>query len=129
MTDINPSGKYFKNVSRVHMTSRYGIILELDINTTVFPVEKDNTFLVRITRKSGEKNVYQPEELSKPSEKDDADYICYGTVFEIKDEEPGVAVYASFGGLLMRMCAEEEAMSGFRKDSAESRIYLMLKKS
>jgi hypothetical protein len=25
--------------------------------------------------------------LAKPSEKDDYDYVCYGTVFEIKDEK------------------------------------------
>lgn len=61
VTELNPGGKYFKNVSRVHMTSRYGIVLELDINTTIFPVENGDSFLVRITRKSGEKNVYQPE--------------------------------------------------------------------
>lgn len=53
VTDINPGGKYFKNVSRVHMLSRYGISLEIDINTAIFPIEKENTFLVRITRKSG----------------------------------------------------------------------------
>lgn len=40
-----------------------------------------------------------------------------------------MAVYASFGGLLMRLCAEESIVSGFRREASESRIYLMLKKA
>lgn len=129
VTDINVSGKYFKNVSRVHMNSRYGITMELDINTAIFPVEKGDSFLGIITRKTGEKNIYLPEELAKPSEKDDYDYVCYGTVFEIREEKDGVVVYASFGGLLMRLCADESVASGFRREANESRIYLMLKKA
>ena len=127
--DINPQGKHFKNVSRVHMVSKYNIQLELDINTSIFPVEKNNSFLVLIVRKVGERNIFLPDELNKPQEKDDYDYVCYGTVFEIKNEETGMAVYASFGGLLMRLWSEEDKMSVFSKDPAESRIYLKLKKS
>ena len=52
----------------------------------------------------------------------------YGTVFEIDKEKDGrIAVFASFGGLLMKVLGTEEVMSQFRKDSSESRIYLMLK--
>lgn len=51
--DNDPAVRYFKNVTRVHMESKYNIKLSLDINTTIFPVEKGDSYLVVITRKIG----------------------------------------------------------------------------
>ena len=106
------------------------VSIELDINTTIYPVEKNESFLLLISRKIGDRNHYLPEELAKPSEKDNYEYVMYGTVFEIEKEKDksGVSVFASFGGLLMKVFGSEETMAQFRKDSLESRIYLMLKR-
>ena len=40
----------------------------------------------------------------------------YGVVFEIEDKGNELIVYASFGGLLMRVAGSLDAMAGFRKE-------------
>ena len=39
-----------------------------------------DTYLVKISQRIGEKNVYSPEDLAKQSEKDSYEYVMYGTV-------------------------------------------------
>ena len=38
--DVNNDGKdkYFKNVSRITLKSEYDIVIELDVNTSIYPV-------------------------------------------------------------------------------------------
>jgi hypothetical protein len=50
-------------------------------------------------------------------------------VFEIEEKSNELIIYASFGGLLMRVSGSLDAMAAFRKEGKESRIYLMLKRA
>jgi len=39
----------------------------------------------------------------------------YGVVFEIEEKNNEIVIFASFGGLLMRVAGSLDAMAGFRK--------------
>lgn len=53
----------------------------------------------------------------------------YGVVFDTEEKANELAVYISFGGLLMRVSGSLDAMSNFRKEGKESRVYLMMKRA
>lgn len=53
----------------------------------------------------------------------------YGVVFDMEEKTNELTVYISFGGLLMRVSGSAEAMSSFRKEGKESRVYLMMKRA
>lgn len=74
----------FRNVSRVNMNSEYHLSMELDINTQIYPVQIENRFFIKFIAGDGGKNVYSPEEISKSTEKDNYEYVMYGTVFSIE---------------------------------------------
>jgi len=59
--------------------------------------------------------LYSQEDLNRPSEKDSYDYVMYGVVFEIEEKNNEIVIFASFGGLLMRVAGSLDAMAGFRK--------------
>lgn len=103
--------------------------IEVDINIQIYPVSITDSFLIKVTNCDHVKNVYSQEELNKPSEKDSYDYVMYGVVFEIEEKGNEMVIYASFGGLLMRVAGSLDAMGGFRKEGKESRIYLMMKRA
>jgi DNA-directed RNA polymerase I, II, and III subunit RPABC3 len=131
---IDPDNKTpFRNVSRVHLISysdkQNRRQIELDINIQIYPVSFADSFLIRVTNCDNVKNVYSQEDLNKPSDKDSYDYVMYGVVFDIEESPTELVVYASFGGLLMRVAGSLDAMSGFRKEGKESRIYIMLKRA
>jgi DNA-directed RNA polymerase I, II, and III subunit RPABC3 len=74
-------------------------------------------------------NVYVPEEANKPSEKDNFDYVSYGVVFDVVEKNNEITVFASFGGLIMRVNGKANSLSAFRKDGKEARVYLMIKRA
>ena len=55
----------------------------------------------------------------------------YGVVFEIEDHnaQGEVTVYASFGGLIMKLRGKKALLESFKKDGADARIYLMIRKA
>lgn len=52
----------------------------------------------------------------------------YGVVFEIEESGNDLIVFASFGGLIMKLKGEKNFLSGFRKEGIEARIYIMMRK-
>jgi len=63
----------------------------------------------------------------KSNRADDFDYVMYGLVYRIDDDESGtrLAVYVSFGGLLMRLQGEAQHLNLIKQDM---NLYLMMKK-
>ena len=55
----------------------------------------------------------------------------YGVVFDMEEKEKGseLIAYISFGGLLMRVSGSADAMSSFRKEGKEARVFLMMKRA
>lgn len=54
--------------------------------------------------------------MTKSSERDNFDYVSYGVVFDITEKNGELTVFASFGGLIMRVNGKTNALSAFRKD-------------
>ena len=67
--------------------------------------------------------------MAKNPEKDNFDYVAYGVVFDIVEKAGELTVFASFGGLIMRVNGKANALSAFRKDGNEARVYLMIKRA
>jgi len=90
-----------------------------------------DSFLIRVVHCGQVKNVYSPEEVGKPSDRDSYEYVMYGVVFDMEEKEKGsdLTVFISFGGLLMRVSGSADAMSSFRKEGKEARVFLMMKRA
>jgi len=132
--DIDPDGKKFDRVSRLHCESEsFKMDLILDVNTQIYPVDLSNKFRMVIATSLREDGVpddgeYDPIE-SGPSRADNFEYVMYGKVYRIEGDEheanSRLAAYVSFGGLLMRLQGEAANLHGFEMDT---HVYLFMKK-
>ncbi|KAG9343599.1 hypothetical protein JZ751_013769 [Albula glossodonta] len=120
--DIDPDGKKFDRVSRLHCESEsFKMDLILDVNIQIYPVDLDGT------PDDGE---YNPQD-DRPSRADQFDYVMYGKVYKIEGDETSteaatrLSAYVSYGGLLMRLQGDANNLHGFEVDS---RVYLLMKK-
>ncbi|KAI0257381.1 RNA polymerase [Lactifluus subvellereus] len=117
---INPEGKKFDRVSRLHAKSKnYGMELTLDYNSEIFPlnVGQDVALALASSLTRGPagsqdptdeddryRDVWRPDSKGRRGLEDDYGYVMYGRVYRF---DPGtgevVTAYASFGGLLMSL--------------------------
>jgi len=109
--------------------SRANMKCELDINTEVFAVQSGDTLDIKLTDKitkdgSNLSGAHEHDQrLLGQSLLDDADYACYGIVYKIENKGEQLAIYASFGGLLLRLTASHQYLDQFRVDL---RLYLLI---
>lgn len=63
----------------------------------------------------------------KSNRADDYDYVMYGLVYRVDDDESGsrLHIYISFGGLLMRLQGDAQHLADIAPDMY---LYLMMKK-
>ncbi|NXY00254.1 RPAB3 protein, partial [Centropus bengalensis] len=115
--DIDPEGKKFDRVSRLHCESEsFKMDLILDVNIQIYPV--DLVWLLS-------------ELLSSHGRADQFEYVMYGKVYRIEGDETSteaatrLSAYVSYGGLLMRLQGDANNLHGFEVDS---RVYLLMKK-
>jgi len=132
--DINPSGKHFDRVSRLHCESEsFKMDLILDVNTQIYPVDLGDKFRMVIATSLREDGTVDDGEYdgteSGPSRADNFEYVMYGKVYKIEGDDFDVnsrlAAYVSFGGLLMRLQGEAANLHGFEMDN---HVYLFMKK-
>jgi DNA-directed RNA polymerases I, II, and III subunit RPABC3 len=115
---INPNGKKFERVSRIHAKSQnQEIELILDVNTNIFPIQNNSSFSLALSESlwlpqgSGSTRNWKLER-GQSGIADDYEYVCYGRVYKFdeppiskntKSDRSGkiVSCYISFGGLLM----------------------------
>uniref|UniRef100_A0A3B3ZM06 DNA-directed RNA polymerases I, II, and III subunit RPABC3 n=1 Tax=Periophthalmus magnuspinnatus TaxID=409849 RepID=A0A3B3ZM06_9GOBI len=134
--DIDPDGKKFDRVSRLHCESEsFKMDLILDVNIQIYPVDLGDKFRLVIastlyedgTPDDGE---YNPQD-DRPSRSDQFEYVMYGKVYKIEGDETSteaatrLSAYVSYGGLLMRLQGDANNLHGFEVDS---RVYLLMKK-
>lgn len=136
--DIDPDGKMFDRVSRLHCESEsFKMDLILDVNTWVYPIELGDKFrlVLAVTLRedgypdSGEYNVAEVE----GSRADSFEYVMHGKIYRIEGEEASkrepnknkLSAFVSFGGLLMRLQGDPNNLHGFEVDQ---HIYLLMKK-
>jgi len=134
--DIDPEGKKFEKVSRLHCESEsFKMDLILDVNTWIYPMDLADKFRMVIATSLREDGVpddgyYDPTDEG-PSRADSFEYVMYGKVYRIEGVDTGpepasrLAAYVSFGGLLMRIQGDANNLHGFEIDS---HVYLFVKK-
>ncbi|CAB4061804.1 RPB8 [Lepeophtheirus salmonis] len=134
--DIDPEGKKFDRVSRLHCESEsFKMDLILDINSWIYPIELGDKFrlvLANTLREDGfpDSGEWNPTE-SGPSRADSFEHVMYGKIYRIEGDEISsetsgrLAAYVSFGGLLMRLQGDANNLHGFEVDHY---VYLLMKK-
>ncbi|XP_039281786.1 DNA-directed RNA polymerases I, II, and III subunit RPABC3 isoform X1 [Nilaparvata lugens] len=135
--DIDPSGKQFDRVSRLHCESEsFKMDLILDVNTWLYPMDLGDKFrlvLATTLREDGyaDSGEWNPVELES-SRADSFEYVMYGKIYRIEGDENSkepsknkLAAYVSFGGLLMRLQGDPNNLHGFEVNQT---LYLLMKK-
>ncbi|KAL7633828.1 UNVERIFIED_CONTAM: hypothetical protein RMT77_015784 [Armadillidium vulgare] len=135
--DIDPDGKKFDRVSRLHCESEsFKMDLILDINSWIYPMDIGDKFrlvLATTLREDGfptDGPDYNPLDCG-PSRADPFDYVMYGKIYRIEGDDAlgetsgRLAAYVSYGGLLMRLQGDANTLHGFGVDK---HIYLLMKK-
>ncbi|XP_021915183.1 DNA-directed RNA polymerases I, II, and III subunit RPABC3 isoform X2 [Zootermopsis nevadensis] len=134
--DIDPEGKKFDRVSRLHCESEsFKMDLILDVNTWLYPMELGDKFrlvLATTLREDGypDSGDWNPID-NEGSRADSFEYVMYGKIYRIEGDESSnepsgrLASYVSFGGLLMRLQGDANNLHGFEVDQ---HIYLLMKK-
>ncbi|KAH9044828.1 hypothetical protein EDB85DRAFT_485333 [Lactarius pseudohatsudake] len=118
--NINPDGKKFDRVSRLHAVSKnYSMDLTLDYNSEIFPLNIGQDVALALAsslargpagsqegaeEEDRDRDVWRPDAKGRRGLEDDYGYVMYGRVYRF---DPGtgevVTAYASFGGMLMSL--------------------------
>ncbi|KAH9081912.1 RNA polymerase [Lactarius deliciosus] len=118
--EINPDGKKFDRVSRLHAVSKnYSMDLTLDYNSEIFPLNIGQDVALALAsslargpagsqegaeEEDRDRDVWRPDAKGRRGLEDDYGYVMYGRVYRF---DPGtgevVTAYASFGGMLMSL--------------------------
>eukprot|EP00051_Salpingoeca_urceolata_P018299 m.256102 g.256102 ORF g.256102 m.256102 type:complete len:148 (+) comp19168_c0_seq7:2497-2940(+) len=133
--DKDPDGKKFDRVSRVIcLSENYEMELTLDVNTQLYPVEKDDRFTFMLARSLYEDGTMDDEvkptydQSRRPSLADQFEYVMHGKVYRVDEDGEAankLAVFISFGGLLMRLRGDARNLTGIAIDTF---LYLLLRK-
>ncbi|GMS88996.1 hypothetical protein PENTCL1PPCAC_11171, partial [Pristionchus entomophagus] len=131
--NVDPDGKKFDRVSRLFCDSEsFAMELILDVNTQLYPIDLNEKFRLQIAttlRDDGlpDEGEYDPQ--THHSRMDQFEYVMYGRVYRIEGDDSGegsrLAVYVSYGGLLMRLKGDSFNLQGFDQDA---NVYLLVKK-
>ncbi|QLL30932.1 hypothetical protein HG536_0A07470 [Torulaspora globosa] len=134
VTEVDP-GRYNK-VSRIEATSttQEQCKLSLDVNTDLFPVQTQEQLTVTIASSlTGEEagngaagtRSWRPPPPGERSLADDYDYVMYGMAYKFEEVSKDlIAVYYSFGGLLMRLEGNYRTLNNVKQENA----YLLIRR-
>jgi len=130
--DIDKDGKKFDKVSRIMASSEnYEMELILDVDVDIYPItfgEKFSIALASTLNLDGSPDEGVFDQTGKPSLADKYEYVMYGKVFKQTEEKAPslkVAIYVSYGGLLMMLKGDPRNLQGIDVDT---RIYLLMRK-
>ena len=131
VTAVDPDGKKFDRGSRLVCTGNtYGMKLTIDVHSEFFRCKTDDQIVMSLNttiKPNGEASADYYEPPKGPTLLDDYEYAMHGQVFHFEDkEENNVAVYVSYGGLLMRLEGNRRDInSGIKKNA---KLYCLLRK-
>lgn len=119
----------YNKVSRItgNSSTVQGVRLTLDINKELFPVKANDSLTVVLALSLGNEasmltsnGSWRPPKNDDRSLADDYDYVMYGTVYKFEENEGNakMAVYISFGGLLMRLEGGYRSLSNLKQENA-----------
>jgi DNA-directed RNA polymerase I, II, and III subunit RPABC3 len=131
---IDREGKKFDKVSRLDCRSEnYDMELVIDVNTDLYPVKLNEklTIALATSLEQGKTETGTFEPHPGPSLLDQYQYAMYGKVYKWVEEKdkgptPSVAVYVSFGGLLMMVKGDPRQLKDLQP---EGRLYLLMRKA
>uniref|UniRef100_A0A914ZCZ8 DNA-directed RNA polymerases I, II, and III subunit RPABC3 n=1 Tax=Panagrolaimus superbus TaxID=310955 RepID=A0A914ZCZ8_9BILA len=134
VNELNPEGKKFMMTDRINCNSEVGNLdLILDIHSELFKCILGTKFrmvIVPTFREDGlpDDDEYDPNMSNRMLDR--FEYAMCGQVYRIEgggssSENNQITVFASYGGLLMRLRGDQLNMQGFKDDST---LYLMVKK-
>jgi DNA-directed RNA polymerases I, II, and III subunit RPABC3 len=123
----------FDKVSRIECTGEaYDMELSLDINSDIYPIKSGERITLALATTlsfdgAPDEGVYDANLLQKKTLMDQYEYVMYGRVFKFEEEQEPLKliVYASFGGLLMRLKGAPLALQRLKMDQ---NIYLLTRK-
>ena len=124
---VNP-GRYNK-VSRIEgqSSTSLDVKITLDINSELFPVKENDSLTITLASSLGNESSmltsngsWRPPKRGDRSLADDYDYVMYGTVYKFEESvgNDRMAVYISFGGLLMRFEGGYRSLSTLKQENA-----------
>ena len=135
VSEVDP-GRYNK-VCRIEAasTTQDQCKLTLDINVELFPVAAQDSLTVTIASSlnledtpandSSATRSWRPPQAGDRSLADDYDYVMYGTAYKFEEVSKDlIAVYYSFGGLLMRLEGNYRNLNNLKQENA----YLLIRR-
>ena len=140
VTETDP-GRY-NRISRIEAvsTTQEQCKLTLDINSELFPVQPQEQLTVTLassldiepnsnggnSSSNGSKTAsWRPPQPNERSLADDYDYVMYGTAYRFEEvTKDTIAVYYSFGGLLMRLEGNYRNLNSLKQENA----YLLIRR-
>lgn len=134
VNDVDP-GRYNK-VSRIEATSttQEQCNLSLDVNTDLFPIQLQDQVSIAVatslsldktTQDSSATRSWKPPQPNERSLADDYDYVVYGVSYKFEEVSKDlIAVYFSFGGLLMRLEGNYRTLNNVKQENA----YLLIRR-
>ncbi|ORY85725.1 RNA polymerase II [Protomyces lactucae-debilis] len=114
LTIIDVDSSKYERVARITgQSSGDDLNITLDINSELYPINKDETISLQISSTL-------TDEL-----RDQADYIMFGKIYRFDEAKGGkTSVLVSFGGLLMRAEGNDRKLSRL----SQGDVYLLLRK-
>merc|ERR1712137_1471507 len=140
--DIDKDGKAFDKVSRLHCEGD-DVKMTLDINMDIYPVRLNDEFRITIASSlnpgdtSVETGEFNPN-IEESALFKENEYIMFGRVFKHKAEASSsmssitprnISIYASFGGLLMKLEGDPTSLKDILALDANANIYLLLNRT
>lgn len=119
----------YNKVSRIEaqLATSADVKITLDINSELFPVKDTDSLTITLASLLGNElslftsnGSWRPPKRGDKSLADDYDYVMYGTVYKFEESAGNdkMAVYISFGGLLMRLEGGYRSLSNLKQENA-----------
>merc|ERR1712000_415504 len=129
--DIDKDGKMFEKVSRIECRSEnYDTDLILDVNVDIYPLDIGDKFAFALAStlnldQTVDDGFYTQSTHETIADKYKYEYVMHGKVFKCEPVKSRLAIYASFGGLLMKLEGDPRNLHEIQLDQ---RIYLLVRK-
>ncbi|CAL9737307.1 DNA-directed RNA polymerases I, II, and III subunit RPABC3 [Monosporozyma servazzii] len=135
VTEADP-GRY-NRIARIeaNSTTQEQCKLTLDINIELFPVQTNEQLTITLasslslggddTKQDNKNASWRPPQPNERSLADDYDYVMHGTAYRFEEVTKDIiAVYYSFGGLLMRLEGNYRNLNALKQENA----YLLIRR-
>lgn len=130
---VDKDGKQFENVSRLECRSENNDSeLLLDVHSDLCRMTRGQVFAFvlshQITSESVQDNAHWHPSMLQNSNASKYEYVMHGRVYRYEEDSAHhrATVYVSYGGLLMRLRGEQNALKEIQ--AGRNMIYLMIRK-